>query len=264
MFKLFKRVLAYLIDMMVVLIIVQTIASIPFINKSEDKYNKVYENYMTITSEYTSFKLDLVNKYEDNKLTSEEYEEVVEDNSNYKELLDDYYDEEKGLSKKNYNKLLKKLDSDYESGYKEVYYKLDKYNMIYNVSYIIVTFLYFVIFNMITGGVTLGKKLMRLKIVNNKDSSEGVSIFSYIVRFIMLYQPIYYLARLISVNILGVGSYYDVLNTIYTFHTYLEFVIVTFVIVRLDGRGLHDIISKTKVIALDRLGNEIESKKEQL
>ena len=46
MFNLFKRFIAYFIDMMVVLIIVQTIASIPVLNKQLDKYNDIYNNYL--------------------------------------------------------------------------------------------------------------------------------------------------------------------------------------------------------------------------
>ena len=45
MFRLLKRFFAYFIDMMVVLIIVQTITNIPFVNRDLDKYNDVYNNY---------------------------------------------------------------------------------------------------------------------------------------------------------------------------------------------------------------------------
>ena len=63
MFRLLKRCLAYFIDMMVVLIIVQTITNISFINKNLDKYNEVYNDYLETTTEYTSFRLDLIKKY---------------------------------------------------------------------------------------------------------------------------------------------------------------------------------------------------------
>ena len=108
--------------------------------------------------------------------------------------------------------------------------------------------LYFVGFNVLTKGATLGKKLFRLRIVNNKNSNEDVSVLSYLLRALMLYQPIYYLARVVCVSFLGNGNYYDVINVIYSIHSYLEFAILTFVIVRLDGRGLHDILAGTRLI----------------
>lgn len=263
MFRLIKRFLAYFIDMMVVLIIVQTITSIPFINKDIDKYEDVYNDYLEVTNEYTSFRLDLAHKYEDEELTEEEYEELVSDNETYKSLVDKYY-EDGELTSKNYDKLLSKLDTDYEKDYEKIYYKLDKYSICYNVSYLVVTLLYFVGFNVLTNGSTLGKKLVRLRIVNNKDASEKVSLVSYLIRFVMLYQPVYYLARLICINFLGSGNYYDVINVIYSVHSYLEFAILTFMIVRLDGRGLHDLASGTRVALFDRNGNEIESNKRAL
>ena len=68
MFKIFKRTLAYFIDMMVVLIIVQNISGIPIINKNLDKYSKTYDNYIEILEEYSDIKLKLSNYYQDNKI----------------------------------------------------------------------------------------------------------------------------------------------------------------------------------------------------
>lgn len=263
MFRLFKRFLAYFIDMMVVLIIVQTITNIPFINKNLDKYNEVYNDYLETTNEYTSFRLDLVKKYEDKKLDEDEYEDLVKDNETYKSLVDKYYKDDKLISK-NYDKLLKELDKDYNKNYKKIYYKLDKYSICYNISYLVVSLLYFVGFNMLTKGATLGKKLFRLRIVNNKDSNEKVSVLSYLLRALMLYQPIYYLARLVCISFMSSGNYYDVVNVIYSIHSYLEFAILTFMIVRLDGRGLHDLLSGTRVALFDRQGNEIEITKKPI
>ena len=263
MFKLFKRFLAYFIDMMVVLIIAQTIISIPFVDKKMTKYNDTYNDYLEYISDYSAFRLDLIDSYEDEKIDKEEYDELIEEHDNYKEILNTYYKDE-SLTKKNYDKLIKRIDNDYEEFSKKMQYKIDKYSIIYNVSYLVLTLLYFVGFNIITGGVTLGKKLMRLKIVNNLDSNKNVSLVSYLIRFVLLYKPIYYLTICIGVNLLNVNNYYNVISVVKGFHTYLEFVILIFMMVRLDGRGLHDILSKTKVVALDRFGNEIKYEKKQL
>lgn len=256
MFKIFRRVLACFVDMMVVLIIVQTISSIPFINKSLDKYNKVYNNYFEYFSLYGDFLMDLEDYYEDKELGVEEYDKLVSDNDSYKELVDKYYVDGK-LSSKNYDKLKVDVNDIYLDNYKDTYYKLDKYSIVYNISYVVVSILYFVGFNMITNGVTLGKKLTRLRIVNSSDNNGRVSIFSYLLRCVMLYQVIYYLFKGVFVNVLGISNYYTVSNIIYDLYSYLTFIILTFVILRKDGRGLHDILCKTKVIEVDRFGNEI-------
>lgn len=256
MFKLLRRFVAYFIDMMVILIIVQTIASIPFINKNMDKYSKEYDKYLDSSLEYSNFLMDLNESYKDKKLSNKEYDKLVEDNEEFKDLLDTYYKNDK-LSNKNYDKLVKELNDNYLEEYKDVYYKLDKNSIVFNISYVIVTILYFVGFNLITDGVTLGKKLVRLKIVNNKDSSNKVNWISYLIRCFMLYQPIYYLSKVVFVNFLNISDYYTVTNTIYDVHSYLLFIILGFIAVRMDGRGLHDIFSNTRVIALDKTGKEV-------
>ena len=93
------------------------------------------------------------------------------------EELEKYYKDEK-LTKKSYNKLINKLDSDYNKDYEKQYYKLEKYNISYNIIYIIVVFSYFVGFNVITNGATLGKKLLKLRIVCN--STKFLNIVCYI------------------------------------------------------------------------------------
>lgn len=256
MFKLFRRGLAYFIDMMVVLIIVQTISGIGFINKEIDKYNKTYNDYMEEIDVYSSFLSDINDYYKDEKLTSEEYDDLIKNNPEYEDLVDKYYKNDE-LTTKNYDKLVEEVNDNYLVEYKDVYYKLDKYSIVYNIAYIIVTLLYFVGFNMITGGATLGKKLVRLKIVNNKDRNNKVSGLSYLIRSILLYQIIYYLIKVLFVNLLSVGDFFNLSNIVYDIHSYLTIIILVFVMIRIDGRGLHDILSNTIVVNVDKNGNEV-------
>ena len=52
MFKLLRRVLAYVIDMMVIILITQSLTSVPMINKQLDAYNKYYDEYMDLFEDY--------------------------------------------------------------------------------------------------------------------------------------------------------------------------------------------------------------------
>lgn len=256
MFKMIRRFLAYFIDMLVVLIIVQAIASLP-INKDLNKYNKAYDKYFDSFNNYSNFVVDLNKYYKDKKLDNDEYEDLIEDNLEFEEVVDKYYKNGK-LNVKNYDKLIKEVDDEYLKVYKVDYYKVDKYSRLFNGVYFVVIILYFVGFNVITNGATLGKKLARLRIVNSKDNNEKVSVLSYFIRCVMLYQPLYYLFKTIFVSILDVSIYSDVSSIIYNFHLYLLLTIITFVIVRLDGKGLHDILAGTEVININKKIKNIE------
>lgn len=134
----------------------------------------------------------------------------------------------------------------------------------YFVIYLVAVILYFVGFNKYTSGQTLGKKLMRLKIVNNNNPDKVVPVWSYIVRLIILYQPILYITKLIGVSFMDSSMYYTVTNYVYKFQSYLEMIVIAMVSIRLDGRGPQDILAKTRVALYDRNGNEIKDKLELL
>lgn len=255
--KIIKRFIAYMIDMMVILLITQSLSGIPQINRQLSTYNKHYNNYTNLLEEYSSFRVDLVSAYKDKKLTEKEYQKLTKNHPNYQEDLKKYY-KDGNLTTKKYQKLLKQIDQTYQKDYQKVYYQIDKNSIAYLVIYLITVFIYFVGFNMITKGQTLGKKLTRLKIINSNPNHENVSIINYIIRAIILYQPLYYLIRLIGIFTLNQQDYYNITSIVYELQTYLEMVIMLMIVLRTDGRGLHDILAHTKVISLDKNGQKQE------
>ena len=260
--KLFKRFIAYSIDMLVILIITQSISGIPTINKQLNDYNKYSNKYLTNYKEYSDLKVNLNKYFEDKKITDEEYNSLIKEENNYTNIFKDNYKEE--LSNEDYDKINKKIDKLYNNTYKEIYYKMEKNSIMYNLIYLIAIILYYVGFNKYTNGQTLGKKLMRLKIVNNNDSNKDVPLWSYIVRLIILYQPILYITKLIGVSFMDISMYYTVTNYVYTFQSYLEMIVIATMSIRIDGRGLQDMLAKTRVVLYDRNGNEIKDKLEVL
>ena len=142
--------------------------------------------------------------------------------------------------------------------YKKDYYNVEKNSICYFIIYLIVTFSYFVGFNYYTKGQTLGKKLLRLRIVNSKEEQDKVSILNYFIRCLFLYQPLYYIVKLIGVFILSSNNYYQITSIVYDINYYLEFIIILTVMIRMDGRGLHDLASSTRIASYDRTGQELD------
>ena len=92
--KILKRIGAYFIDMMVVMLITQCLSGVPFINKQLDTYNKYYQEYSNALKEYSEFKLELQNSFKDEKITEKEYSKIIK-------ISDDYKQEIEKLLKKN-------------------------------------------------------------------------------------------------------------------------------------------------------------------
>ena len=175
----------------------------------------------------------------------------------YQKYLTKYYDDKK-ITKNEFNKINKNIDKHYMTFYKKDYYNVEKNSICYFIIYLIVTFSYFVGFNYYTKGQTLGKKLLRLRIVNSKEEQDKVSILNYFIRCLFLYQPLYYIVKLIGVFILSSNNYYQITSIVYDINYYLEFIIILTVMIRMDGRGLHDLASSTRIASYDRTGQELD------
>lgn len=256
--KLFKRFIAYTIDMMVILIVAQSLSGIPQINKQLNDYNKYSKEYYEVLENYIYFKDYLENDL-DKELTEEKYNELLEECPEYKEIIDKRYEKE-SITEDEYKELAKEADNIYNKISVDKAYKVEKNNILYFCLYIIAVIAYFVGFNKYTGGQTLGKKLTRLKIVNNSDNSKEVSIWSYIVRMLIVYQPINYLIKIVGVIFLDMNVYFDVTSFVSTIQSYIEILVIVVAMIRVDGRGIHDILANTRVIAYDRYGNEKKDK----
>lgn len=148
-----------------------------------------------------------------------------------------------------------------EKEYKTYYYKLNKSYKVNNIIYIALILLYFVGVNLLTNGQTLGKKVMKLKIVNNSDEYTKVSTFNYFLRALVLYNPLYYLMVLLGVELMSANSFYNWMIVWSNIQNYLQIVIMIMILARVDNRGLHELLSKTKVIEID--DNYVESIKSE-
>lgn len=190
----FKRLGAYFIDFLVIFLLNSAIAYIGFINP----------------------------KYEEYKVVSEEYTQV----------LDDYYE--------------KKIDiNDFNAKAKDMAYDLNRTGYVYIISDVVITFLYFGLFQSITKGQTLGKKLMNIKVVSAKE--KDLKWYNYFIRAFILNGVILNLLTFVAVWC-SKEMYYKICNVATNVDYLLMIVIFLMIMLSKDGRGLHDVLAGTKVI----------------
>jgi uncharacterized RDD family membrane protein YckC len=196
----YKRIVAYLLDVMLVFSIISMVASIRIINPTFDKYEVKYQ----------------------------EYTEVLE--KAYKEEIPT-------------EKAIKENE-------KNIYY-LNKYSVSTSIITEIALIGYFVFFQKATDGQTLGKKIMKIKVVSASKKKLGFS--NYFLRLLPFYYVLIGNTVGIFLNIIAVVTLklriYSIVNSI-IIYTFLLIAIASFVMIcyRNDKRGLHDLIAKTKVI----------------
>ena len=242
--KNYKRLIAYILDMFLVLLVASLLSRVSFINPELKKYNNYYKDYQEEYVNYNNF-ITLFNKYyKDNKISDKEYNKLLEKYPDRVTYIDKYY-EDKKISKKEYNKIINNINNDFQVRYKELYYNVNKYSKVYNAILIVVIILYFVGVNTLFNGQTLGKKIMNIEIVG---SSNKVTFLNYLIRTLILYNPIYYLLMIIGSVSFNVNDFYNYALVLSNIKDYLLIIVVLTIIIRKDNRGLHDLLSKTMVV----------------
>ncbi len=203
----FKRIGAYAIDYILILIISMVFVYLP-INPKLDEYIKVSDSYTTVLDDYSK-----------GSITSAEFNTKTMDLS----------------------------------------YDMNKNGMVYIGCSIIVAFLYYGVFAYVTDGQTLGKKLMKIKIVSKEEKS--AKIYQYFIRTFLINGVIMNIVTLIAVNF-NKGTYNSIYST--SSNLNLAFLLIVFltIVFSNENRGLHDRIAGTKVISTKNPEVEIIKKED--
>ncbi len=198
--KITSRIMAYLLDIVLVFFFVQLITSIRFINPQYDKYIETADKYNKVYNSYLEKEINEI--------------EFIEQN-------------------------------------KENHYYLSKYSVSYNIVLVIVLIAYYGLFQKFNNGQTLGKKIMKIRVVGLDNHNS--SVLSYIIRLLPLF--FVYIGGLLPTIINAILVYVLNSNNYMTITTVINYAflllgIASFVIayIRKDKRGLHDLLAKTKVV----------------
>lgn len=246
--NLMKRIMAFIIDYSVVMLLVILVTNTKYLNPTYDEALEKSNNLSSLNNSYVLTTNMFDYYYKDKVITEEEYNTLIKDNDYFGYLIVDAYSD-KEISEDEYDYIIKEAKGVYDDKSKDIYYEAIKANWYTYLVYTVVFFGYFVIFNMVTKGVSLGKRMTGLKIVSTNEKNIG--LFRYLFRSLVVYGyfvypleillplvvPREYLASICSYLSLGVNV--------------LQMAVMVSVLYNQDGRGLHDYLVKTKVVPLN-------------
>ena len=129
--------------------------------------------------------------------------------------------------------------------YQDLYYKNKKDTM--TQSAITITIAYFVIFQYMNKGQTIGKKILHLRVVDN-NTEKPLSIFKGLIRSLLIWNILSGTLGIVLIYILNKESYITSYLIISSIESIFIFITAMFTLYRKDNRGLHDIIINSKVI----------------
>ena len=131
--------------------------------------------------------------------------------------------------------------------YQDLYYKNKKNTMTQSAITLTITIAYFVIFQYMNKGQTIGKKILHLRVVDN-NTEKPLSIFKGLIRSLLIWNILSGTLGIVLIYILNKESYITSYLIISSLESIFIFITAMFTLYRKDNRSLHDIIINSKVI----------------
>ena len=219
-----KRFAAYLIDIIIVTVVSTFITSNNYINKDYEKYVDTYDEY--------------VDYYDD-----------------YQKSLESLNDNRGELNESEFESKLENLNKEYINTSEDYSYKLAKLSFVPNFINMLCILLYFVVFQFYFGGVTLGKKLMKIKVVSNNEKK--LTIFNFFLRSLILNSVLLNMVSMIYIIFLSKENYIICDQIVYIINYILEMAIIFTCAFNKSHRGIHDFVANTKVIDIKEENHEV-------
>lgn len=246
--NLMKRVIAYFIDYTVVMLLVMLITSTKYLNPTYDTALEKSEALSSLNTSYVLSTTTFLYYYRDSEISDSEYNDLIKDNDYFGYLIVDAYSD-KVITTEEYNKIKDTAKEVYQNKSEDIYYEAIKANWYTYLIYTIVYFGYFVIFNMITKGISLGKRITGLKIasVNGKFVSFG----AYLGRSLLAYGYFIYPLEILLPFIVPKVYLASVSSFISLGVNLLQMVVIVSILYNANGRGLHDYAVGTWVVGIN-------------
>jgi uncharacterized RDD family membrane protein YckC len=192
----FRRILAFIVDSIIVTIIVSALSGIKFINPAIDKYNEAYDTYM---------------EYIQNGLTAEDAQNILNSEE-----------------------------------YQNMTYDITYYGRYSSIISLVISCLYYVVFQYITKGYTGGKKLMKIKV---EAESGELKIYHILIRSVLINGILTSILSILTIFLLNKDMFIKSQTFIELLGMGIVFLSFGMILYREDGRGLHDLIAHTKVVS---------------
>lgn len=163
--------------------------------------------------------------------------------------LDPYKDKYKDAYEK-YNEVVQKSAEDEKNDYKneiiELNYEVYKYRTYSSMFSATALILYFGVLPLVMNGQTLGKKIMKLRVVSNNEKK--LNFWKYLIRIVILNNIWLSLINVGAVYVVSGVKFYYVTYVISMLSSLIYMLNLIMVMFRKDNRGIHDMVAGTKVI----------------
>lgn len=140
-----------------------------------------------------------------------------------------------------------------------VMYDLNKYSVSTSIINVVVMVLYFGLFQYYNKGQTIGKKLMKIRVVSN--DGKKLKLSQVLLRMLIINSILTSVILICLISFASKGVYISVSKYINMIDAILVSVSIIMIMFKNDGRGLHDLLGNTKVVYADNSTEAIKEAK---
>lgn len=147
------------------------------------------------------------------------------------------------------DKLLEEIitPEEYLEEYQDLLYDYHKENVLQSGISVALTIAYYVVFQYMNKGQTLGKKILNIKVVD-KTTNEPISIGKGLLRSLIILSILSGTLSILFLYLLNKEIYFISYSILLSIEGLFTLITIFFVLYRKDKRGLHDMIANTIVI----------------
>ena len=165
---------------------------------------------------------------------------LIPENKNYSKYVKEYEQIQTDFIKEKISK------EEYINKSADIVYDIDYSNVFSMIIEIVLIILYLVVFQFYNKGQTLGKKLMKLRVISADDGNITLNQMAF--RALIINAILINILILTTLLFLGRDYYYYISSGLQGIAGIIVLVTLMMILFRKDGRGLHDVIVGTKVI----------------
>lgn len=244
-----RRVVAYIIDIMLVSLVATFLTSNTYINKDYEKYTNTYEEFAKYSNKYKNFIDDVEELNEKDKILDEDLNPLMDNYPDYRDYILQT-DVDTITNKDRLNNIKDIIDNQYKLTSEDYAYKIVKLSVIQKIISVLCILMYFVVIQYYLNGQTLGKKLMKIQVKSNSDKE--LNIFNYLIRSLILNEVFISILNIICSLTLTKSGYIAYNQVIYYVTYIIEMTIIFMIMFDKNSRGLHDYAANTKVVDLGK------------
>lgn len=134
----------------------------------------------------------------------------------------------------------------YMSKVTDISYDIAKETGLTSIISIFVTALYFIVFQFKNSGQTLGKKILKIRVV--KDGNGDISINDFMIRSLIINSIVFDIISICVIMFTNKDVYFYSVYIIQIVEYLVLFICAIMVLSRKDKKGIHDLLVNTKVI----------------